>query len=711
MTAVDPITFEVLKHRLWQITDEQAATIKTISASPIVVEGNDFNVGVFTADGRVVSAGIGSLVHVTTMGSTIENLAREFDVYEGDAFLTNDPFLGALHQNDVVVASPLFREGSLVLWVANVLHHPDVGGIDEGSFCINARSLYQEPPRYALKIVDRGKLSREVERTFVTNSRLPDAVALDLRAQIGAINVAQRRLNELLDEYGVDLTLAAMEQALDFAEQALRERLCEIPDGAWEADAYMDGDRVGSDAIVQVHVRLEKRGDHLTFDYTGSDPQVEAAVNSTFHATYAGSVVPVYTFICGGDIDWNDAVKRCVDVVAPPGTVVNAQFPAPVSICTIGFRWLVTVAASKTVADMLSASGVHSERVCPSWSVSANCNNVFGVGVDGRRVGALLSDHRAGGAGARSFADGFSHAGQATSYSSNVANVESVEWKLPVLYLYRQQLADSGGPGKYRGGLTGVSALMPWGTDRLLLKSTNTAGTDESNAFGIGGGYPGAGSQVTVVRRSGARGAFQNRTAPDLTFASGDHDQLPSKAEAVLGQDDVLLFHPPGGGGYGDPLERDPSAVLRDVELGRVTPACAEGMYGVCLANGVVDEPATRARRELMRDGRSGGDRTTGGVSPHAERVRSAGAGVDLVRENGREVLACRACGTLLGVSLDDADAHVLRRTRPLAAAGPWLAERWQGHSPNFYLLETLCPSCGLLLDVREMRGVAEAST
>src|ERR687883_550465 len=146
--AVDAITFEVLKHRLWQITDEQAVTIKTISSSPIVVEGNDFNVGIFTRDGRVITAGIGSLVHVTTMGSTIENILRAAGtIRPGDVFLTNDPFLGALHQNDVVVASPLFVQGALVLWVANVLHHPDVGGIDEGSFCINARTLYQDPPR------------------------------------------------------------------------------------------------------------------------------------------------------------------------------------------------------------------------------------------------------------------------------------------------------------------------------------------------------------------------------------------------------------------------------------------------------------------------------------------------------------------------------------------------------------------------------------
>jgi N-methylhydantoinase B/oxoprolinase/acetone carboxylase alpha subunit len=145
---VDPITFEVIKHRLWQINDEQGLAIKTISSSPVVVEGNDFNVGLFTADGQLCTAGAGSLVHVGTMGKTLKSILElAGEIEDGDVFLTNDPFLGALHQSDVVIASPLFLDGRILLWASNVLHHPDVGGIDEGSFCISARNLYQEPPR------------------------------------------------------------------------------------------------------------------------------------------------------------------------------------------------------------------------------------------------------------------------------------------------------------------------------------------------------------------------------------------------------------------------------------------------------------------------------------------------------------------------------------------------------------------------------------
>ena len=155
----DPVTFEIVKHRLWQINDEQGIAIKTISASPIVVEGNDFNVGLFTRDAELVTAGIGSLVHVTTMGDALSSIIDGGEsIEDGDIFMTNDPFLGALHQNDVVVASPLFRNGDIFMWIGNVLHHPDVGGCDAGSFCINARTLEDDPPRFFMKIVDRGEV-------------------------------------------------------------------------------------------------------------------------------------------------------------------------------------------------------------------------------------------------------------------------------------------------------------------------------------------------------------------------------------------------------------------------------------------------------------------------------------------------------------------------------------------------------------------------
>ena len=675
-TTIDPITFEVVKHRLWQINDEQAIAIKTISASPIVVEGNDFNVGLFTADGQVVTAGIGSLVHVTTMGDVVRTIGeRAGRIRDGDVFLTNDPFLGALHQNDVVIASPLFQDGEIFMWAANVLHHPDVGGIDEGSFCINARTIYQDPPRYFLKIVDEGEFVTEVEHTFVTNSRLPEAVALDLRAQIGAINVVKRRLDELLKDRGADLVGAVMHRSIDVAERQVRDRIAELPEGSWEGIAYMDGVRVGSEGIHKVALTLTREHDSLHFDYTGSSPQVDAAVNATWQATVAGSAVPLYSFLCQGDIDWNDGLKRCIRVTAPEGTVVNARFPAPVSISTVGFRWLVTVAAAHAIARMFNDSETYRDRVSPSWNVSSNCNNLFGTLPDGRTAGALLSDHRGSGAAARSYDDGFSHAGTITSFASSLGNIESTEWKLPLLYLYRRQLPDSGGPGKYRGGLTSAVAIAPYRTDRVIYKSTNTAGTEQSNAHGIEGGYPGAGAQVAVARDTGVREGLKSGKAYLAHADFGDKiEHLASKADGTLGPDDVFIFFAAGGGGYGDPLERDPDRVAADVADRLVSQESAARDYGVVLSpDGTVDATATADRRTEIR-----GQRVGAPPAPDA---------------------SCALCAE--GSSRGAPETVV--RTAPMRKAGPWMALRWDGDGPNFCLQETICKTCGRLLDVREM--------
>ena len=672
---IDPVTFEVVKHRLWQINDEQGIAIKTISASPIVVEGNDYNVGLFTADAELVTAGIGSLVHVTTMGDAVASIkAGAGIIRDGDAFMTNDPFLGALHQNDVVVAAPLFRDGEIFMWVANVLHHPDVGGIDAGSFCINARTIFEDPPRFFMKLMDQGTLVAESEHTFVSNSRLPDAVALDLRAQIGAINVAKVRLAALLDERGPELVRDVMRQSIDLAERQVRDFIRDLPDGSWAGEAYMDGVRVGDERIAKVALTLTCDGDRLVFDYTGSSEQVDAAVNSTRSATVAGSAVPLYSFLCQGDIDWNDGLKRCIEVTVPDGTVVSATYPAPVSISTVGFRWLTTVAATQAVARMFNDSPDHRDRACPSWNSSSNCNNVFATLPDGRRTGSLLSDHRGSGAAARSFADGFHHGGTITSYASSLGNIEGTEWKLPVLYLYRRRMTDSGGPGAWRGGTTCEVALTPYGVDQLTLKLTNTAGTEQTNAHGIDGGYPGAGSQAALVRNTDiAERLAAGGDMPPIAEIPGDLAYLPSKADETIHKGDVYGYWAAGGGGFGDPLLRDPARVALDVADDVVSAHAAAEIYGVVLdGNGTPDSAATEARRAEMR----------------AERKNAADA---THLANGHR---CRACGSVEGFTATRA---------PLRKAGPWIALRYGGDGPNFQLEETSCDACGALVDVREV--------
>jgi N-methylhydantoinase B len=707
---VDPITFEVIKHRLLQINDEQGIAIKTLSSSPIVVEGNDFNVGLFTAEGDIAVAGPYVLTHVTTMNAIIENILADAEpgsIADGDVFLVNDPYAGALHQNDVAFLAPLFIDGRLVLWAGNVLHHADLGGIDEGSFCINATNVFQEAPRYFLKIVEAGVLSREVERTFTANSRLSEMVAIDVKAQLGALSVVRERLLGLIADVGLPVVEEVLRRTVELSERRLRRRIAELPDGSWVTEVFMDGERVGSERIVRVRLRLTKAGDHLVFDYEGTDRQVQGAVNAPYSSCVAGTIVPVFTLLCGGEIDWNGAVKRCVEVRAPLGTVMNAEFPAAVSICSIGFTWLATAAAMKVVAMMLSESETYRDRVVPSWNVSCNGNNIFARDRTGKLVGAVLSDHRAGGAGGRSYADGFDFSGKATSHLGFLSNVEAQEWKLPILYVFRRGLPDSGGPGRWRGGRTAMVAVVPHkGTD-TIWKSTNTAGSDQSNAQGIHGGYPGAGSQCSVVRGSRVWEQYAaGAVALDLPGLAGEIHHLPSKSEGSLGSNDVFAFYPPGGGGYGDPLDREPERVLADVLDGAVTPESAGRQYGVMLAEQGVDLAATDALRDQLRRERlDGGPATTepgAGVNLVARHVIGEYLEVASAPETATAVIRCRRCATVLAEEGEDPRGGAIRRQEPLAAAGPWLAERFGGNSPNFVLHEAICPGCGTLFDVTE---------
>ena len=707
---VDPITFEVIKHRLWQINDEQGLTIRTISASPIVVEGNDFNCALFTGEGDLAVSGAYVSSHITTMDVVVKNVLSEAsEINDGDIFVVNDPYMGCLHQNDIVMASPLFQDNKLVIWVGNVLHHADVGGVDEGSFCINATNVFQEAPRFFLKIVDKGAVSREVERTIVRNSRLPDTVALDLRAQIGAINVAKQRLRELIEERGVETVLSVIEISIDYAEERLREFFKEIPEGSWESDVYLDGDRVGSDKIYRIHVKLEKRGSDLYFDYTGTDPQAPGAINATSNASYSGTIVPIFDFICNGKIDWNSSIKRCVHMVAPEGTLVNAQYPAAVSICSIGMTWLVMVVATKVVAQMLSNSGRHRHLVCPSYNVSCNAVNVFGATQSGRRVGALLSDHRGAGAGARSFADGFDNTGHAFSYLGFMANVESQEWKLPIIYLFRRQLTDSGGAGKFRGGLSSMSGFMPYKAQRLLFKGMNTAGTDQSNASGIDGGYPGGGSQVILIRDINARRWLeQKEDVFDYLKRGKGVTFLPSKSEGEIGANDLLIFYPPGGGGYGDPLDRDPERVSKDVINKFISFEWASKQYGVVLNENLeVNEEQTREERNGLIQERL--NRAKGNVSVRKETggdvVRTVGECLEIVDISEGKVIRCTRCHHIYCSETEDPRQHSLTRVQNLGKAGSWVCRRWGGDSPNFTLVEYLCPGCGVMIDTAERLG------
>ena len=664
------MTFEVIKHRLWQINDEQGTTIRQISSSPIVTEANDFNVGLFTAAGELVSAGPYVLLHLTTMDDMISAIGeRATAVREGDVFLCNDPALGALHQSDVAIVAPVFRDGDLVAWFSNTLHQVDVGGVDRGSFCISATDTFDEPPRLFLKLVDEGEWSREVEYTYYQSSRFPESLELNLRAQTAAINVAKSRFREVCDEYGVDAVCSVMADSINYAESELRDLIAELPDGKWTATGHMDGDG-HTDAIYTVETTLAKRGDQFRFDYSGTDAEAIGGLNATLESCYAGTTAPVYAFLCQGDIDWNAAVKRTVSVDAPPGSVANASDDAGVSIASVGFTWLIAQVAAEALANCLLESSAHRDRACASWLASWNSPNVFGTTEDGAGFGTMLSDGKGGGASARTFADGFEHAGSLFAPRSKLSNVEDYERKFPLRYICRSQTPDSGGAGRYRGGCSLISVLTPHrAADTEVIAST--FGSEQSPAHGLSGGYPGGGAQVSVAGIDDAR-----RLVDDVT-AFHDLDRLshhPPKGSIELEADQAFLFYAPGGGGYGDPLGRPPSDVESDVRTGRVTRGEAERVYGVVFDgedDPEIDAAATDRRRRHVRERRM----AEGDPAGTAEKP-------------------CPSCG----------DTGVAVRHGELGELGPWVGVRYRGAGPNFVVETELCSACGELRAVTQVR-------
>jgi len=708
---IDPITFEVVNHRLWQINDEQGTTIILLSPSPVVVEGTDFNVGLFTKDGDLVTAGIYIMFHVTAMETVVKNIIRTGwvpDLKPGDMLLTNDPYMGALHQNDVCIIAPIFHDGELVYWAGNVAHWPDVGGCDPGSFCVNARHIFDEPPRYYLKVVSEGKFGKEVEKTVMINSRQPDELALNLRAQIGAINVVKQRLEELVHEVGLETILGTMQLSIRYAREKLSKRIAEIPDGKWSTEAFMDGERAHSLRIFRIHVSLEKRGDKLYFDYTGTDPQVVGPVNCMFPVCRAVTMIPVFAILCGNEIDWNRGAMDCVEVYAPEGTLVNAKAPAAVSMFSGGCARVASQACTKLVAEMLLRSEKHRDLVCPSWSPSTAGIRLSGPDKSGKIVGGLFSDHRANGAGARSFADGIDHVGMIESCFSFMANVETNEFKAPnMIYVFRRRLCDSGGPGKFRGGLSAIAALTPYDVESLDWVGTNTAGADESNASGISGGYPGAGCPAVLIRGSRVWEMLRHGEVPtSYKDWGGKVEYLATKSDGVVKAGDMLIYYPPGGGGYGDPLERDPEMVREDVLKHAVSIESAQERYGVILTPGFeVDEAATKERRREMVASRLPSHIDGEGLRIPTEKVRavrSIGEYIEEVETDEGAVTRCSKCGHVYGPKEHNPKKFAVRRLEPLSKAGPWLCLRWNGDSPNFTLVTYVCPECGVLFETEE---------
>jgi N-methylhydantoinase B len=699
----------VLRHRLWQINDEQGRTIVHVSGSPVASESNDFNVAIADAEGNLVCIGCYVLVHVAALSTLIQNclsLIGAANIAPGDMYLCNDPWLGAVHQNDVCILAPIHWQGKLVAWTGSIVHQVDVGGNEPGSWNPRARDTFQEAVRYRfLRIVHGGQVDPGVLATYLTNSRTPQQVELDVRAQIAAANVAKERILDLFQRYGAETVLTVMQDMLDYSDILFRRKLRSIPDGRWYVEDYLDHDG-HEERIYVTRLTLIKEGERLIFDYREADDQAPGFVNVCRPCTMADAFAATLVYLCN-DIPWNQGVLRNVEVLTRPGSILDALFPAPVSSGVVNAGWTAANAACAALGRMLSCSPQHWQNLMAVWSGSTFVYNVFGKNQWGEPFGTMLINSALTGGGGRYVGDGYDFSGQLTTPRSTTSNVESVEARFPLLYLYRRRARDSGGPGWHRGGMSAESALTPYDTDSLRV-TVNTLGSDHSSTAGLCGGYPGGGSNARVVRRSDIWVQLKEGAWPlSITELRGHLEMLPPKHTFTLQFGDVFVTTPHGGGGLGDPLLRDPEAVARDVRRGFVSPERARQCYGVIVGpDGSVDLEATTRERHLLRAQRLGDGTPQVGQAVGPQGLVPGGSflalGVAVRVEEG--LARCAVCDGVLGPAAQGFKGYCVQRQVELGQAGPWLAMRWQGQSGRFCLVEYVCPYCGSLLDCEERR-------
>jgi N-methylhydantoinase B len=707
---LDPAVFEIVRHRLWYINDEGALTISRLSGSPVATEVFDMNAGLMTATGDLVYIDNFICAQATTLSSLVRHLIERYGdnpgFAPGDVFLCNDPYVSVCHQNCVQVVAPIFDGEELIAWAGASLHAIDVGGPTAGQVQLDAADIHGEQPLIGpIKIVEAGRIRADVEHTYLNNSRLPELLGLDLRAKIAAVDVIRRRLLDTCREFGTETVLAAMQDIIDYTEVRMRARLEELPDGVWRHRGYIEF----GDDIYDCHVTLRKERNHLSFDFTETAKQAPAVINCAYPGLVGGVLAATMVYLCW-DIPWSPAgVSRVLSIESRPGTVCHASRPAGVSKSTTTAIWEVRNLASIVAGKMLAASSAHRERAMAGWQGVKSLEELFGYEADGSRFGGPMLDGMAGGGGAMPTRDGIDTGGHTSSLRATIANVESYELRYPILYLYRRQTPDSGGPGMFRGG-AGISMIYTvHGVEEIPTKIMHTFGIEQPESPGLGGGYPSCTNQFSILRGSDLEQRFAAGDLPQsLEELNGDLVRYGAYASTSMRVGDVYAVVSQGGGGYGDPLERDPQLVADDVERLLVTSEWARRAWGVVLGpDGAVDAAATEPERARLR----------------AERRRAAG-----LDENGRQaevwdaeregvrlleslfydtrgdapVYRCR-CGTELGPADVGYKDHAAQARFPVQRIGPDVNPAQIGGA-RFELREFYCPGCTTLLEVEIAR-------
>jgi N-methylhydantoinase B len=602
LQSVDPITFQILSHKLHQITKEMGATLERVGGTVNTTQQKDYMAGLYRANGEILSAGDSMGWQVACAGFAVKRIMERFadtdvGIYPGDVFLVNDPYVAAIHQSDVYMIAPIHFSEKLVGWSATFVHVADVGALSPGGNSPGAREVYHEGLRIpGLKLVERGKLRKDVFETILNMTRQPAMVGLDLKCEIAANHVANLRMQEMYDQYGPELVDAIAAEMIHYSETLLRRRIDEIADGAWSEDGLIQA----GDERWRIHLTLKKKGDCLIFDFTGTEKQANKGINLPYHATF-GSCYEALLGSLAYDLPKNHGIFKTMDVIAPPGTMVNVQLPGPVSMSTTSSGAMVKYFLARSVLmQMLATSEAWNKKIMAVTAYGRTVRHA-GLNQSGKYyVSGLGSELALGGGGARAERDGVHSGGSHQS----AANVEWMELNFPLLFLFRRHATDAAGAGQFRGGVGGESALTIHDAPEKKLKGVAMGVSGLRNSGqGMFGGFPGAPSVLYYLQNSAVNKLIASGTAPVELAALEAKPDLLSYAEFDLREDDVLYLRTASGGGYGDALERAPEAVVADVREGYVSRQAARDCYGVVLdeTGAGVDRIETEKLRASMK--------------------------------------------------------------------------------------------------------------
>ncbi len=594
----DAVTREIVRHGLEALGDEMALTLIRTCRSGHVKHSGDFSTAIADAKGQLLAQGLTLPFHLGALPDALQAMLAKFegDIHEGDVFVLNDPFGGGMHLPDVFIIKPVFHGGAMVAMTASIVHQVDIGGRTAGGNSTLNTEIYAEGLRMpVMKMYNRGQAVDAIFEIIRANVRVPVKVLGDMRAQLAACLTGEREYLRLVERYGADHLRRYQDQLLDASEAAARETIAAIPDGVYAFEDYLDGDSIDPDP-VRIHVSMEIKGPLIRVDGTRSSPQVRGAINSTLSVTKSMAYTALRCLM-PAHASTNAGYMRPIEVHAPPGSVLNGVLPAAgAGRAATGYRLMDVIfgALSQALPDRIMAAGDGSPVI-------------FGIGgYDEARRPFVFVDLMRGSWGGRPNADGLDGTSLAVSTGSSVP-AEVVALEHPVQLDFCGYVPDSCGAGTYRGGM----AIMR--EYRLLAAEATLQYRSERRKFrpyGAQGGHPGS---VSIV----------------LWNPEGEARLLPEKGEIRMRKGDVIRFCQASGGGYGDPLKRDPAQVARDVRDELISVGVARSVYGVVLdeSTGLADEGATRElRAALARE--SGPPR-----APACAVVRAEQADVDFMVE------------------------------------------------------------------------------